>query len=311
MKAVFLDRNTFSETLDLPTPEGVSEWIVHASSQPEDVVKRLQDADIALVNKVVLSETHLQQLPKLRLIQITATGTDNVDVKAAEALGIAVKNVAGYSVQSVSEHTLMMILAVFRASKSYHQQIADGYWHKDGRPCVVDPPLIDLAGKTLGIIGYGKIGQRVKRLAEAFAIKVLIAEHPGKTPRNSNYLPFETVLKESEIISLHCPLTEQTRHMINAQTITQMTRKPLLVNMARGAVVDDQAVTEAVLRGDLFGYACDVFSQEPLPESNPLMAIVDHPRVLFTPHNAWGSQYAQQLLWEILCKQVSEFIQEK
>ena len=172
----------------------------------------------------------------------------------------------------------------------------------------MDIPLIDLEDKTLGIIGVGTIGKRVTEIAKAFGMKVLWAEHQGKAPRNEDYTDFDTVLETSDVISLHCPLTEQTQHLINQDTLAKMKKKPLLVNVARGGVVDSQALSDAVKNDQIMGYATDVFEQEPTTKDDPLLQLADHPRVIFSPHNAWGSKAAQEKLWDILSGQVSDFI---
>ncbi|MBP6485862.1 MAG: D-2-hydroxyacid dehydrogenase, partial [Moraxella sp.] len=214
-----------------------------------------------------------------------------------------------YAVKSVPEHTFMLILSAMRAARHYHHEVVHGDWQKDGRFCLLDTPLIDLEGKTLGIIGYGTIGKRVGEIAKVFGMTVLIAEHQNRPPRNSDYSAFDDVLAQSDVITLHCPLTEQTQHLVNANTIAKMTKKPLIINVARGGVVDSQAVADAVTQGKLLGYGADVFEDEPIKDNDPLLILKDHPRVIFTPHNAWGSVNAQLNLWDILCQQVQEFTQ--
>lgn len=309
MKAVFLDRDTFAKDIDLPAPDGVDEWQVHGRTAAAEVIERLQDADIAVVNKVVLDAYILGQLPNLKFIQVTATGTNNIDHEAAKRQGIVVQNVAGYSVESVAEHTMAMILAAMRGLKPYHQAVTDGSWQTDGRFCLTEPLIFDLYDKTLAIIGMGDIGQEIDKRAKAFGMKVLWAERRGKAPRDARYTPFEDALAQADIVSLHCPLTDDTQHLINAETIALMQKKPLLMNAARGAVIEPQAVVEAVENGQLLGVVTDVFEQEPPASDEPLLRLANHPRVLFTPHVAWASIGAQKKLWSILRQQVSEFVQ--
>ena len=312
MKAVFLDRATFSSDLDLNPPNGISDYQVYEQT-PNDaqtIIERCQHADIIITNKVKLTAEVITQLPKLKLIQLTATGMDNVDKAACDRQGIALQNVAGYAVKSVPEHTLMLILSVMRASRHYHNQVVQGEWQTDGRFCLLGTPLIDLEGKTLGIIGYGTIGKRVAEIANVFGMRVLIAEHQGRVPRNSDYTAFDDVLGKSDIITLHCPLTAATHHLINDETIAKMAKQPLIVNVARGSVVDSGAVVDAVNAGKILGYASDVFEDEPIRDDDPLLTLRDHPRVMLTPHNAWGSVNAQLTLWSILCEQVQRFIHD-
>ncbi len=311
MKAVFLDRATFLSELDLSLPKEVSEYQVFdmTTSDPSVIIGRCQDADIVITNKVRLGREVLEALPKLKLVQLTATGTDNVDKTACDELGIALKNVAGYSVNAVPEHTFMLLLSVMRAGRYYHDKVADNSWQSTGKFCLLDVPILDLAGQTLGIIGKGAIGERVAQIARVFGMDVLFAERQGKTPRNASYTAFDDVLQRADVISLHCPLTKETHQLINETTINKMSKRPIIINVARGAVVDSTAVALALTDGRLSGYASDVFETEPLQADSPLMALTNHPRVLFTPHNAWGSVSAQKRLWEILSAQVAEFIQ--
>ena len=315
MKAVFLDRGTFLENVELSAPEGVTDYVVYGDTKQQDalIIERCKDADIILANKVKINSEVIAALPQLKLIQLTATGMNNVDVEACKTHGVELYNVAGYAVKSVPEHTFMLMLGALRAALHYHNKVVDGSWEQSGSFCLMDVPLIDLEDKTLGIIGVGTIGERVTEIAKAFGMKVLWAEHQGKTPRNEDYTDFETVLATSDVISLHCPLTEKTEHLINQDTLAKMKQKPLVVNVARGGVVDSHAMAAAVENGQVMGYATDVFEQEPTPNNDPLLRLArnQHPRVIFSPHNAWGSKAAQEKLWDILSQQVSAFIAEQ
>lgn len=286
MKAVFLDQATFSPEVNLSTPHGISEFVRYDST-PNDVatiIARTHDADIIITNKVIISREIITCLPKLKLIQLTATGTDNVDKVACDEFGVALYNVVGYSKDSVPEHTFMLMLNAMRAVKEYHAKATDGRWQASGKFCLLDTPILDLAGRTLGIVGRGVIGQKVGQIATAFGMNVLYAEHQGKSPRDG-YVAFDEMLAKADIISLHCPLTDDTHHLINRTTITKMTKRPLIINVARGAVVDTHAITSALINEQILGYATDVLAQEP-PTNEPLFTLKDHPRVIVTPHNA-------------------------
>lgn len=312
MKTVFLDRATFSQDLKLPTPSGVSEYITHDHT-PQDndiIIERCQNADIIITNKVHLGRQVIESLPQLKLIQLTATGKNNVDPQACQDNDVTLYNVAGYAVKSVPEHTLMLMLTTMRAGVHYHHSVVNGDWQASGQFCLMDVPLMDLEGKTLGIIGVGTIGKRVSKLAEAFGMTVLWAEHQGKLPRSSDYTAFTDVLANSDIISLHCPLNDDTHHLINADTLAQMHQNPIVINVARGDVVDSKAMADAIQSGQVSGYGSDVFANEPMTTDDPLLAVAHHPRVVLTPHNAWGSHNAQSKLWQILSEQVSGFIGE-
>lgn len=308
MKAVFLDQATFSCEVKFTLPAGICEFVPYDStpSDPDVIVERAHDADIIITNKVILDRQTLARLPNLKLIQLTATGTDNVDKTACDEFGIALYNVVGYSKDSVPEHTLMLMLSAMRALKHYHTQATDGTWQHSGKFCLLDTTIFDLAGKTLGIIGKGAIGQRVGQIAKAFNMTVLYAEHQGKPPRDDSYIAFDEVLERADVVSLHCPLTDDTRHLINESTIAKMKKRPLIINVARGGVVDGHAIVNAIKNDKILGYATDVLPKEP-PIDEPLFALKNHPRVLITPHNAWGSLGAQQCMWDIVCQQVGQF----
>ena len=310
MQAVFLDKGTFSDGVDLPAPTGISDYVTYDDTPKDNdvILARCKDADIIITNKVQIDAEVISKLPNLKLIQLTATGMNNVDQEACNKHNVALYNVAGYAVKSVPEHTFMLMLTAMRASIHYHQKVVDGTWQGNGNFCLLDIPLIDLEDKTLGIIGVGTIGKRVTEIARAFGMSVLWAEHQDRTPRNEDYTAFEEVLAQSDVLSLHCPLNEQTQHLINADTLAKMAKQPLIVNVARGGVVDSQALTDAINSEQIIGYASDVFEQEPITDEDPLLSISDHPRVIFSPHNAWGSKSAQETLWEILSKQVADFI---
>ena len=308
MQAVFLDKGTFSDNVDLPAPAGVTDYITYDDTPQALIIERCKDADIIFTNKVQINAEAIAKLPKLKLIQLTATGMNNVDQDACAERNIALYNVAGYAVKSVPEHTFMLMLNAMRAGLHYHNKVTDGTWADNGNFCLLDIPLIDLENKTLGIIGIGTIGKRVTDIARAFGMTVLWAEHQGRTPRNDDYTAFDEVLACADVISLHCPLNDATKHLINKGTLAKMTKKPLLINVARGGIVDSQALTDAIHSEQILGYGSDVFEQEPIAEDDPLLSLGEHPRVVFSPHNAWGSKSAQETLWKMLSKQVSDFI---
>ncbi len=307
--AVFLDRATFSAKANLPTPDGINLTIF--DSTPNDaktIIERCQDAKIILTNKVLLTADIIKALPKLQLIQLTATGMNNVDADACRASGVSLQNVAGYAVNSVPEHTFMLLLSVMRAGMYYHRAATDGSWQADGRFCMVDEPIFDLAGRTLGIIGAGSIGRRVGEIGGAFGMKVLYAERQGVMPRDAHYTAFNEVLAQSDVISLHCPLTAETHQLINDDSIAMMAKKPVIINVARGDIVCADSILRGLDSGQISGFGADVFSHEPFSDNDTYLQLKDHPRVHFTPHNAWGSLAAQERLWEILCEQVVAFM---
>ncbi|WP_201590094.1 D-2-hydroxyacid dehydrogenase [Psychrobacter sp. Pi2-51] len=310
MQAVFLDKGTFSDGVDLPAPTGISDYVTYDDTPKDNevILARCKDADIIITNKVQIDADVISKLPNLKLIQLTATGMNNVDQEACVEHNVALYNVAGYAVKSVPEHTFMLMLTAMRAGIYYHQKVADGTWQANGNFCLLDIPLIDLENKTLGIIGVGTIGKRVTEIARAFGMSVLWTEHQGRAPRNNDYTAFDEVLARADVLSLHCPLNAQTQHLINKDTLAKMTKQPLIVNVARGGVVDSQALTDAINNEQIIGYASDVFEQEPIVKDDPLLTLANHPRVIFSPHNAWGSKSAQETLWQMLSNKVTDFI---
>ena len=223
MQAVFLDKGTFSEGIDLPAPAGVSDYVTY-NDTPKDtavIIERCKDADIIITNKVQLDAEVIASLPKLKLIQLTATGMNNVDQDACDKHNVALYNVAGYAVKSVPEHTFMLMLSAMRAGIHYHQKVADGTWLANGNFSLLDIPLIDLEDKTLGVIGVGTIGKRVTEIARAFGMTVLWADHQGQTPRSEEYTAFDEVLARADVLTLHCPLNEKTEHLINQRHVSK------------------------------------------------------------------------------------------
>jgi glycerate dehydrogenase len=293
-RAVFLDYSTLDlGDLDLAPLQGAFDVLtLHASSAPETVIERLQGASVAITNKVVIDATTLQACPDLKLILIGATGTNNVDLPAARALGISVCNCQGYGTPSVAQHTLMLLLALATRVSDYQQAIAAGAWQRSTQFCLLDFPIIELQGKTLGVLGQGELGGAVTRLAEAFGMRVIAGQIPGRPPR-AERMPLEQMLREVDALSLHCPLNEHTHHMIGAAQLNLMKPGAFIVNTARGGIIDEQALADALRRGHLGGAATDVLSVEPPVAGNPLLA-TDIPRLIVTPHSAWGSREARQ-----------------
>lgn len=314
-KAVLLDEKRFSEGLELTPPEKIGEYVTYYET-PQDnkvIIERCQDAQIMIVGTLKIEREVIEALPKLKLIQVTSVGSNQIDKEACEENEVEVLNVPGFATVSVAEHTFMLMLNAMRAGVHYHNTVLDGTWYKTGQAYYMDEELIDVNNLTLGIIGVGSIGKRVTELAQAFGMTVLWAEHKGEEPRNDDYTDFESVLAASDIISLHCPLTEKTKHLIDKDAIAKMSKKPLLVNAARGPIVDSIALADAIKNDQVLGYATDVFEEEPAGEDDPIVKLgkAQHPRVILSPHHGAGSKAAQRKLWDILTKQVNEFIEKQ
>ncbi|SDK98520.1 glycerate dehydrogenase [Modicisalibacter muralis] len=294
MKAVILDAASLGDDIDLsPLCNEVATLDVHAHSKPQECQARLQDADIAIVNKVQLDGELLSALPRLKLICVLATGTNNIDKAAAERHGIYVKNVNAYGTASVAQHTMMLMLALANRLPLYQRDVAAGRWDESPIFCLLDHRTLELAGKRLVIVGSGELGQAVARLAEAFSMDVVFAARPGNEANDARPSLVE-LSPSADILSLHCPLTEATRHLIDADLLSRMKSDALVINCARGGIVDERAVLAALRRGQLGGLGIDVLSQEPPREGLPLLDALSEPlNLIVTPHNAWISPEAR------------------
>ncbi len=308
MKIVFLDRDTLSPDTTLRAPAFGHEWVQYDRTREDEAAARIQDADIVIVNKVKLSAQTLAQAPRLKLIAVAATGTDNIDLAACQQRGIVVSNVRNYAVHTVPEHTFALIFALRRSVCAYRDAIKAGRWQEAAQFCFFDHPIRDLAGSTLGIVGDGVLGQAVAGIGRALGMRVLFSAHKGRTGQGRLYTPFEDVLRQADVLTLHCPLNAQTRHMIGAAEFAQMARHPLLINTGRGGLVDEAAVGPALQAGQISGAAFDVTSVEPPPADHPFMALLERPDFILTPHVAWASAEAIQALADQLIDNVEAFV---
>lgn len=303
---VFLERDTVEAELRAPAFE--HRWEDYGSTRHEEVVGRLRDATIAVVNKVPLGAGALAQLPRLKMIAVAATGVDNVDLEFCLGRGITVSNVRGYARRSVPEHVMMLTLALSRRLVAYREDVRGGAWQRARQFCLLNHPIRDLRGATLGIVGYGTLGQGVEELARAFGMNILVAERKGAETLRDGRTRFEEVLRRSDVLTLHAPLTEETRHLIGRAELASMRPSALLINCARGGVVDEGALAEALREGTIAGAGVDVLSEEPPREgSNPLLE-PDLPNLLVTPHVAWASREAMQALADQLIANIEAFV---
>ncbi|CAH6860466.1 putative 2-hydroxyacid dehydrogenase HI_1556 [Vibrio chagasii] len=308
LKVVFLDRATIPSQIHLKPLSFEHEWVEYDFTAPEQVSERVEEADVVITNKVVLNESNLASAKKLKLIAVSATGVNNVDVEYCKSKNIAVANVQGYATQSVPEHVIAMLFALKRNLVGYHKDIEAGEWQKDKQFCFFTHPIQDVAGSTLGLMGSGSLGQATATLAKAIGMKVMFAERKGAESCREGYLPFDTVLKQADVISLHCPLTDATQNLISERELTMMKSSAVLINAGRGGLVDEQALVEALKKHEIAGAGMDVFTQEPADNSNPLLANSHLPNLLLTPHVAWGSDSSIQKLSDILMDNIDGFI---
>ena len=302
---VFLDRDSLAA--NLRSPGFVHEWREYAATAPDEVVERLRDATIAISNKVVLRADLLSQLPHLKMIAVAATGTDNIDLAYCHEHGIRVANIRNYALHAVPEHVFALVLALRRNLLAYRADLQQGLWQQSSRFCLFTHPIYDLHGSTLGVFGHGALGNAVAELAGAFGMRVLLAEHKGAAHTRPGYTDFAEALQASDVITLHCPLTDETRHMIGTPEFMLMRRHALLINTARGGLVDENALMYALQWGLVAGAGLDVLAVEPPREGNPLLEL-DLPNLILTPHVAWSSREAMQILADQLIDNVEAFV---
>lgn len=293
-KAVFLDHTSLDlGDLDLSAlRENFSDLQLHSSSTPQQVIERLQGAQVAITNKTMIDASTFAACPDLKLVLITATGTNNVDLVAAREHGVSVSNCQGYGTPSVAQHTLMLLLALATRLPDYQNAVQHGRWQHSKQFCLLDFPIVELEGKTLGLLGHGELGGAVAKLAEAFGMRVLLGQIPGR-PARADRVPLQELLPQVDALTLHCPLNEHTRDMIGAHELNQLKPHTFVINTARGGLINEQALADALRNGHLGGAATDVLTVEPPVNGNPLLA-GDIPRLIVTPHNAWGSREARQ-----------------
>ncbi|HYV82291.1 MAG TPA: D-2-hydroxyacid dehydrogenase [Pyrinomonadaceae bacterium] len=295
---VFLERNTFNVPFRKPAFD--HEWSEFGETAAGEVVERLAPATIAICNKLPLRAETLSRLPQLKLIAVAATGVDNVDLAYCRSHNIAVCNTRGYAVNSLPEHALMLMLALRRNLIAYRNDVKAGRWHDAKQFCLLDHPIGDLRGATLGIVGFGTLGKSMAQVGRAIGMEVLVAVRDDRAG-------FEEVLRRSDVLSLHCPLTEETKNLIGAAELAQMKPDAILINTARGGLIDDHALIEALKNGRLAGAGIDVLRNEPPRDGNPLLE-VDLPNLIVTPHNAWASRQAMQTLADQLVDNLEAFV---
>lgn len=302
---VFLDRATL--IAELRMPEFNHAWVEHPQSAPEEVADNLWRASIAITNKVPITRAVLEACPRLRLVAVAATGVNNVDLDACRERGVAVCNIRGYAERTAPEHVFMLLLALRRNLLAWRASLHQDAWQKASQFCLFDHEIHDLHGSTLGLIGYGNIGAGVARLAHAFGMEVLIAERKGAAAMRPGRIAFDEVLARADQISLHIPLDDTTRGLIGAREFGLMKRNAVLINTARGSVVDEAALVTALCTRRIAGAGFDVLSVEPPTQGNPLLAL-KLPNFLLTPHVAWSSREAMQALADQLLDNIEAFV---
>lgn len=300
LKGVILDKFSFDQgDLDLsPLAIAGIEWTAFESSRHSEAGTRITHCDVVITNKVRLLRADIETAANLKLILIAATGTDNVDLTACKERGVTVCNVRNYATASVAQHTIAMMLNLLTRQMHYAGDVRAGHWHDHPVFCLLNHPITECAGKTLGIIGYGTLGRKVAAIAEALGMRCLLWQRPHSPVRHGR-VDLNTLLSASDVVSIHCPLNDETRHLINDAALQRMKPTAILLNTARGAIVDSHALAEALRTGSIAGAGIDVLNQEPPPREHPLLS-GDIPNLIVTPHNAWGSRESRQRMVNIM-----------
>ena len=311
MNIVFLDSTAIPKHIPISRPSFAHTWTEYEYTSYAETIERAKDADIVITSKVIFDRETLKQLPKLKLIAITATGTNNIDLVAAEEMGIAVRNVTGYSSTTVPEHVIGLIFSLKHSLAGWLRDQIEAKWSESKQFCYFDYPITDVFGSTLGVFGKGCLGTEVGRLANAVGMKVLYAEHKDAAVCREGYTPFDEVLKQADIVTLHCPLTETTKNLMNVETLSKMKKGAFLINTGRGPLIDELALVDALKTGHLGGAALDVMVKEPPEKDNLLiLAAKTMPNLIITPHIAWASDSAVTTLVGKVMQNIEEFVQQ-
>ncbi|HHV98343.1 MAG TPA: D-2-hydroxyacid dehydrogenase [Clostridiaceae bacterium] len=297
LKICLLDSKTLGNDVDLTVFNKLGEFTIYETTKPEEVIERIKDQNIVITNKVILNESNLKHAPDIKLICITATGTNNIDLEYARSRNIAVTNVAGYSTMSVTQHTFAMLFYLMGYLGYYDNYVKSGEYSKNDIFTNLDKPFWELSGKTWGIIGLGTIGRSVAAVATAFGCRVVYYSTSGKN-NNADYerLELDQLLSESDIVSIHAPLNESTRNLIDYRRIGKMKKHAVLLNLGRGGIVNEEDLARALDEGIIAGAALDVLGKEPVESDNPLLKIKQKDRLFITPHIAWASLEARKRL---------------
>ena len=305
LQIVVLDRDTLvNRPFDFDFPHTLSSY---GTTEAHETLERIRGADIVITNKVVISAQAFAENPQLKLVAVTATGVNNVDVEAAKQNGTAVCNIRAYGNESVAEHAFMMMITLMRNLPAYQRDVAAGLWENSPFFCHLGAPMRDLNGKTLAIFGRGNIGQTLATYAQAFKMKVVFVEHKHAETVRDGYVSFDEAVRTADALSLHCPLTPETANMIGEAELQQMKPGAILINCGRGGLVDEAALVAALKYGQIGGAGFDVLTQEPPRDGNPLLK-ARLPNLIVTPHIAWASQEAANRLFDILVDNINRFV---
>ena len=310
MKIVELDRETLGYDIDTSVLKTIGSFEEHEAADLETTREYIKDADVIIFNKTKMNEELLKDAPNVKLLAITATGFDNIDLEYCKSRGIAAANVKAYSTPAVAQHTFAMALFILEKISYYDEYVKSGKYSSQSGFCNFDEKYNELSGKTWGIIGMGNIGRSVAKIAEAFGCKVIFYSASGNsTCTDYERVDLDTLLKESDVLSIHCPLSDRTRNLINRDTLKLMKKSAILINVARGPVVNDADLAEALNNGTIAGAGLDVLGVEPMEKDNPLGQIKDSRKLLITPHMAWASVESRQRCFDEVFENIRAFME--
>jgi len=307
-RIVYLDRAGIPTRINIPPPQHPHTWIDHSNTENQDVIERAQDSNILVVNKVSVSRQTLEACGSIEHIAVSATGFDHIDIKACQDHGVSVSNIPSYAATTVAEHVIACALTLRRELSQYREQVIQGAWQKSDAFCLFDRPINDLGGANFGIVGLGEIGLATAKMAMALGMNVSYCSRYPKSLNGAEQLSFEQLVKQSDIISVHCALTPETENMIDAHEINAMQDHAILINTARGGIVNEDAAADAITNRKLGGLAMDVLVSEPPKQNSVLISIANRSNVVITPHIAWASEQAMQSLANILSENIDAFL---
>ncbi len=308
---VCLDRNGIPERIQIPKPAAPHHWVNYKQTAPEDVIKRSIDADILVVNKIKIDAAILGACPKLRHIVVSATGYNIIDINACEKRGVSVSHVPSYAATTVAEHVIGTAISLRREIPTYAQTVVDGKWQLSDNFCVFDKPFNNIEGATIGLVGMGEIAKATAKKAHALGLNVLFTSRSKQRHSFARQVDLSQLLGESDIVSVHCSLNKTTQGMLGKREIALMPKHGILINTARGGIVDETAAVDAIRNGTIAGLAFDVMAEEPPRDDAPLLSIADRTNVIITPHISWASEQAMQYLANTVSRNVDAYLNGK
>lgn len=308
----FLDRGSFQADIKIKTPNFEHQWLNYEATAPEQLIERCQSSNIIVTNKVVIGRETIEACPNIKHIAVTATGFNIIDLDACRENNVSVSNIPTYATTTVPEHVLACAITLRRKLLRYRQQVLAGEWQKSSRFCLFDQPLHDLCGATFGVIGFGSLGQATAKLMHTIGMEVIYSSRSEKQCDFAQYVEFDDILSRADVISMHCPLTIETTDLINKAELKRMQNHAILINTARGGIVNERALADAIKTEEIAGAAFDVLCEEPPTDmSSPLFEVAKQENVILTPHIGWGSQEAMQALSDQVIENIESFYLEK